>query len=191
MFYNGQSGSPFSYTYNDGRFTGEDSRQRALIYVPASQSEIVFADAATADAQWAALNNYIENDDYLSERRGQYAEKNMARLPFSSILDFRLLQDFYIEMASGKRNTIQLSFDIFNVGNLINGEWGKRYFTPDGDGTSVQLLDFEGFQTGTNIPTYSFNTSNTEKKDLLGKDDSGLISSRWQMQFGVRYIFGN
>ncbi|WP_420575785.1 TonB-dependent receptor [Ekhidna sp.] len=190
LFYNGQSGSPFSYTYNED-VTGEDSRERALIYVPESQSEIVFADAGTANAQWAALDAYISNDDYLSERRGQYAEKNMARLPFSSILDFRLLQDFYIEMSNGKRNTIQLSFDIFNVGNLINPDWGRRYFTPDGDGTSVQLLSFEGYQTGTNIPTYSFDTSVQDKEDLLGKDDTGLISSRWQMQFGVRYIFGN
>lgn len=189
FFYNGQSGSPFSYTYDDD-LTGEDSRERALIYVPASQSEIVFADAATADAQWTALNNYIENDDYLSGRRGQYAEKNMARTPFTSIIDFRLLQDFYIEMSSGKKNTIQLSFDIFNFGNLINNDWGRRYFIPDGGGTSVELINFEGFQTGTNIPTYSFDTDLTEKEDILGKDDSGLISSRWQMQFGIRYIFG-
>ncbi|MEM7298370.1 MAG: hypothetical protein AAF391_08910, partial [Bacteroidota bacterium] len=188
LFYNGQSGSPFSYTYDDD-LTGEDSRERALIWVPANQNEIIFADAATAAAQWAALDAYIENDDYLSERRGQYAEKNMARTPFTSILDFRLLQDFYIEMSSGKRNTIQLSFDIFNFGNFLNGDWGKRYFIPDGGGTSVELLNFEGFQN-TNEPTYSFNTSLQDKEDLLGQDDSGLVSSRWQMQFGIRYIFG-
>ena len=189
FFYNGQSGSPFSYTYDDG-LNGEDSRERALIYVPASQSEIVFADVATADAQWAALDAYIANDDYLSERRGQYAEKNMARTPFTSIIDFRLLQDFSIEMSNGKKNTIQLSFDIFNFGNLLNNDWGRRYFIPDGGGTSVELINFEGFQTETNIPTYSFDTDLTNKKDILGKDDSGLISSRWQMQVGVRYIFG-
>lgn len=190
LFYNGQSGTPFSYTYDDD-LTGEDSRERALIYVPASQSEIVFADAATANEQWAALDRYIENDEYLSERRGQYAEKNMSRTPFTSILDFRLLQDFYIELSNGKRNTIQLSFDIFNVGNLINADWGRRYFIPDGGGTSVELLNFEDFQPGTNIPTYSFDTSLGDKTDILGKDDSGLISSRWQMQFGLRYIFGS
>ncbi|GAB4232467.1 MAG: TonB-dependent receptor [Ekhidna sp.] len=192
LFYNGQSGNPFSYTYNDGRFTGEDSRERALIFVPENQNDIVFDESdASAAAQWAALDAYISNDDYLSERRGKYAEKNMARTPFTSILDLRLLQDFYIEMASGKRNTIQLSFDIFNFGNLLNGNWGKRYFTPDGDGTSVEILSFEGFQPGTNIPTFSFDTDLQDKKDILGKDDSGLISSRWQMQFGIRYIFGN
>ncbi|MEQ9465817.1 MAG: carboxypeptidase regulatory-like domain-containing protein [Ekhidna sp.] len=188
FFYNGQEGDPFSYTYNSG-LTGEDSRERALIYVPASQDEIVFADAATADAQWEALERYINEDDYLRSRKGQYTEKNMARLPFVSILDVRLLQDFYLDMSNGKRNTIQLSFDIFNFGNFLNANWGKRYFTPNGDGTSVQLLDFEGFQDGTNIPTYSFDTSLRDKKDIIGKDDSGLISSRWQMQFGIRYIF--
>lgn len=188
FFYNGQSGSPFSYTYDDG-LTGENSRERALIYVPASKGEIVFSDAATADAQWEALERYINEDDYLRERKGQYAEKNMSRLPFTSILDFRLLQDMYIEMANGKRNTLQLSFDIFNLGNLINGKWGKRYFTPSGDGTSVELLKFDGFVDGTNIPTYTFDTSRRNAKDILGKDDSGLVSSRWQMQFGIRYIF--
>lgn len=188
LFYNGQSGSPFSYTYNSG-LTGEDSRERALIYIPAEQSDIVFADAATADQQWAALDAYIKNDPYLSENRGGYADKNESRLPFSSIMDFRLLQDFYLKMSNGKTNTLQFSFDIYNVGNLINGSWGKRYFTPNGDGTSVQLIDFEGFQTGTNIPTYSFDRSRDDLKDIIGKDDSGLVSSRWQMQIGIRYIF--
>jgi len=190
FFYNGQSGSPFSYTYDDG-LTGENSRERALIWVPASQNEIIFADPATAAAEWAALDSYISNDDYLSERRGQYAEKNRARLPFVSILDFRFLQDFYIELSNGKRNTVQVSFDIFNLGNLLNGDWGRRYQTFDGGGTSVELINFEGFQTGTNTPTYSFDTNRTDlADDILGKDDSGLISSRWQMQFGLRYIFG-
>ncbi|WP_462248136.1 TonB-dependent receptor [Ekhidna sp.] len=189
FFYNGQSGSPFSYTYDDD-LTGEDSRERALIYVPSTRNEIRFADVSTADEQWAALNDYINNDEYLSGRRGRYAEKNMVRTPFTSIIDFRLLQDFYIEMSDGKKNTIQLSFDIFNFGNLINNDWGRRYFIPDGGGTSVELLSFEGFEDGTNTPTFSFNPDVKDKTDLLGKDDSGLVSSRWQMQFGIRYIFG-
>ncbi len=189
LFYEGRSGSPFSYTYDNG-FTGEDSRERALIYVPASQNEIIFADPATAAAQWAALDAYIANDDYLKDRRGQYAEKNMARTPFESILDFKLVQDIFF-MTGNKKQTLQVSFDIFNFGNFLNKDWGKRYFVPNGDGTSVQLLDFEGFIPNTNTPTFSFNTDATEKEDLLGKDDSGLVSSRWQMQLGIRYIFGN
>lgn len=189
LFYQGQSGSPFSYTYNSG-FTGEDSRERALIYIPANQNEIIFADAATAAEQWAALDAFISNDDYLSENRGGYAEKNMVRTPFTSILDFKLVQDIFLG-SGAKKQTFQISFDIFNFGNFINKDWGKRYFVPNGDGTSVQLIDFEGFLPGTNTPTFSFDPTIKEKEDLLGKDDGGLVSSRWQMQLGIRYIFGN
>lgn len=189
LYYEGQSGAPFSYTYNNG-LTGEDSRERALIYVPASQSEIVFKDAATADAQWAALEAYIENDDYLSSRRGQYAEKNMARTPFTNVVDLKLLQDFNFNI-SNKVHKIQISFDIFNFTNLLNKDWGRRYAVPNGDGTSVQLLSFANndFVPGTNTPRFTFNTAVKDKKDLLTKDDSGLVSSRWQMQLGIRYIF--
>lgn len=188
LFYEGRSGAPFSYTYNSG-LTGEDSRERALIYVPADASEIVFDETNhTAAEQWAALDAYISNDEYLSTRRGQYAEKNMARLPFSSIVDFKLVQDFYFETASGKRQTLQLTFDIFNFGNFLNKDWGKRYAVPNGDGTSVQLLNFVNYAG--NTPRFRFNPEIEEVEDLLTKDDSGLISSRWQMQFGIRYIFG-
>ncbi|HNP17588.1 MAG TPA: carboxypeptidase regulatory-like domain-containing protein [Fulvivirga sp.] len=189
LFYQGQSGSPFSYTYDDG-FNGEDSRERALIYIPANQSEIIFADPLTANEQWAALDKFISNDDYLSEHRGEYAEKNMGRTPFESIIDLKLTQDVYF-MTGKKKQTLQFTFDIFNFGNFLNKDWGKRYNVPNGDGTSVQLLDFEGFLPATNTPTFSFNTSNEDVKDLLTKDDSGLVSSRWQMQVGIRYIFGN
>jgi hypothetical protein len=188
MVYNGQSGQVFSYTYDDG-FTGEDSRERALIYVPNSQAEIVFDESNwTSDEQWAAFSDYIARDSYLKDRRGKYAEKNEIRTPFQSIVDFRLLQDIFVE-TGGKRNTIQLSLDIFNFGNMLNRDWGRRYFVPNGDGTSVQLLTYEGTDVDGTTPTFSFDPSIKDKKDLLGKDDSGLISSRWQMQLGIRYIF--
>jgi len=189
LFYEGQSGTPFSYTYSTG-LTGEDSRERALIYVPKDQSDIVFANAATAQQQWDALDAYIKNDEYLSTRRGKYAEKNMARTPFTSILDFKIIQDINFD-AGDKRHTLQLSFDIFNFGNMLNKDWGRRYSVPNGDGTSLQLLTHNGYLPSTNTPTFTFNTAVKDQEDLLTKDDSGLISSRWQMQIGVRYIFGN
>ena len=193
MFYNGQSGSPFSYTYNSGRWTGENSRERALIYVPAYSSEIVFDESdRSAAAQWTDLDAYLSNDPYLKNKRGQYADKNEARLPFSNIIDMKILQEFFLENTNGKKHTLQVSFDIFNFTNLLNKNWGKRYGTPNGDGTSVQILDYEGNISGSNgetIPTFSFPSGVDKVEDKLTKDDSGLISSRWQMQFGLRYSF--
>ena len=114
LFYNGQDGLPYSYVYGDsgGLLTRDDpgtDEARNLIYVPASSNEIVFGEqvddgmggqtiveASDAAAQWSALDAYLSADDYLSERRGQYAERNGGRLPFESILDLRAAQEFYI-----------------------------------------------------------------------------------------------
>ena len=65
-------------------------------------------------------------------------------------------------------------------------EWGKRYNRQFG---GYELLEFEGFQTGTNIPTYSFTPFNEDEPYNNDLDDAGVLSSRWQMQFGLRYIF--
>ncbi len=189
LVYEGQSGNPYSYVYGDGDdITGEDSRNRELVYVPRNASEIVFADESTAAEQWEALNSFIESDDYLKDRRGQYAERNQSRTPFESIVDLRILQDFYIEMANGKKNTLQLSLDIFNFGNFLNKNWGKRY---NRQFAGYELLEFEGFQDGSDTPTFSFDPFDEDEPYFGDLDDSGVLSSRWQMQVGVRYIFGN
>ncbi len=190
LFYNGQSGVPYSFIYNDGGgLTSEDSRERSLIYVPASSNEIVLVQDGdrTPEQQWNDLNAYIENDDYLRDRRGRYTERNESRLPFESILDLRFLQDFFIETGGGKRNTLQFSLDIFNFSNLLNDEWGRRYFVRN---DNIELIDFAGFAADGTTPTFTFDGEAGEA-DFRSIDDSGVRSSRWQMQMGVRYIFGN
>jgi len=185
LYYNGQSGDVFSYVYNDdGNINGEGENEGNLIYVPASQSEIVFADAATAAEQWAALDNFIENDPYLSTRRGQYAERNASRAPFRNIIDFKFAQDIYVTGGDYK-HTLQLTFDLFNLGNLINPDWGRWYYVSY---NTFTLLDFEGFvdEAGDDYtPTFSF----SDPGDVWDIDDIGVNSSRWQAQIGLRYIF--
>mmetsp|Transcript_2566 Transcript_2566/g.5000 ORF Transcript_2566/g.5000 Transcript_2566/m.5000 type:complete len:1120 (+) Transcript_2566:36-3395(+) len=192
LLYEGRSGNTYSYIYGGGQnIQNEDSRNRALVYIPANESEIVLVDGAnglSSAEQWTALNSFIENDPYLSENRGQYAERNTNRTPFENVIDLKFLQDFYLETGNGKRNTIQLSLDIFNFTNFISSSWGKRYRVQRG----VELLEFEGFQDGTNIPTYSFQPFNDlepNEANFGNFDDAGLFSARWRMQFGIRYIF--
>ena len=186
LIYNGQSGDVYSYVYNDypGILNGEGENTGNLIYVPASQDEIVFADAATTADQWTALDNFIENDKYLSTRRGDYAERNAARGPFSHIFDFKFAQDVYVT-AGDYKHTLQLTFDLFNLMNLINNKWGRKYYISYNYST---LIDFEGFVDeagGDYTPTFSF----TDPGDVWDIDDIGVNSSRWQAQIGIRYIF--
>ena len=186
LTYIGQSGRVVSYIYNDyyGDFTKEAYQGPQLIYVPANSSEIIFDETdATAAAQWAELDAFISGNKYLDSRRGQYAERNGSRLPFENRFDFRIAQDIFV-MAGQRRQTLQITFDIFNIGNMISKDWGRIYYASNGN---LDIIEFAGMQADGTTPTFVFNRP---KNDIPWRiDDSGLNSSRWQAQLGVRYIF--
>jgi hypothetical protein len=185
LFYAGRSGSPFTYLYF-GDVNRDGARNNDLMYVPRDASEINLVQATfggtvyTPEEQWAALNNFIENDAYLSTRRGQYTERNGARTPWEHQFDLRLMQDLFVDVA-GKRNTLQLTLDIFNVGNLLNNDWGRNYFVGNQAVTLVNFRDAANARDG-----FTFNPNTRQDPWAISN-----FASRWQGQVGVRYIFGN
>ena len=100
-----------------------------------------------------------------------------ALAPWRGRWDLKILQDFNFNVAENKTNTIQLSIDVLNVGNLLNSDWGLTQQPNNVQPIGVSV-------DGTNTPTYTFNENLTE---TYGYDSSLL--NRWQAQFGVRYIF--
>ena len=193
LFYSGQNGQRISYIYDqeDVLLLGDDSRDNASIYVPANASEINFIPVEvdgqiyTAADQYAALDRFIENDDYLSSRRGQYAERNGSRASWNHSIDLKILQNFSIYTGANKdkKNTLQLSVDLFNVANLINKDWGEITQVPNFN--EVELI--RTVSGGPN-PTFTFDPTFTND-DVERIDDFGTRSSRWQGQVGLRYIF--
>jgi len=191
LFWSGVSGDRFSYTYNNSRVINAESSydDYSLIWIPASMEEINLVDITddgevvlSAEEQWANLEAFINNDPYLKENKGKYAERYATRLPFETYLDFKLIQDFYIN-AGNNRHTLQLSLDIFNLANLFNKEWGAhRYVSYD----HYELIDLEGMEEDGTTPTFTYD-GGTEQEQVWNIAD---ISSRWRMQIGVRYIFG-
>lgn len=188
FFYEGAQGTPISYVYNDsGRLLQDTFSNSALIYVPAAQSEIrlvtTSSNTLSPQQQWDALSAFIESNEYLRDRKGDYAERNGDRLKTSHVVDLKFAQEFTFNIGK-KKHTIELTADVFNFTNLLNKNWGKRYFTSN---DQVQLLQQVGFVTGTNTPTFSYNPAVGNSINQV--DDVGLNSSRWQMQTGVRYTF--
>jgi outer membrane receptor protein involved in Fe transport len=181
MFYNGQEGGTINYIYQGRDLLNDDSNDNALFYIPRDQSEINLVDnnGVTAADQWAALDAYIDSNDYLSERRGQYAERNGDRGPWNHIVDLKVLQDFSLNF-NDKEHTFQLSLDIFNFFNFLNKDWGEQRFIS----SNVGIVEVE--RNGVN-PEFSFNPNFAEGLEII--DDAGTRSSRWQMQVGLRYIF--
>jgi outer membrane receptor for ferrienterochelin and colicin len=186
FFYEGRQGRPFSYIYQEGRdLLNDDSRDNALIYVPASQGEIALLDGAnglTSQQQWDALNAFIEGNDYLRGRRGKYAERNADRgESWNHVVDFKFAQDLNFGIGDSN-NTLQFTLDIFNLTNLLNKEWGVQKFVANFG--EVRLLRTE---SGGPDPVFSYNPSVADNLERI--DDTGIQSSRWQMRVGLRYIF--
>ncbi|AWK03369.1 TonB-dependent receptor [Flavobacterium crocinum] len=187
LFYEGTQGTPFSYVYDDtGNLLRDTFQPSALIYVPANKGEIIFTPTATmtADQQWDAFNNYISHDKYLNSRRGKYAERNGDRLDWSHVVDVKIAQEFSINV-NKKSHKLEFTADIFNFTNLLNKNWGRRYFMSN---DQILVLKHSGFLADGTTPTFTFNPSTTSNvKNQI--DDVGLQSSRWQMQVGARYSF--
>ncbi|TGE07924.1 TonB-dependent receptor [Hymenobacter fodinae] len=204
LFYEAAPAGRFSYVYS-GDMNGDNQTSNDLMYVPRNQSEINLRDITltasqgggvyTAAQQWADLDTYIKQDDYLSSRRGKYAERNGAVRPWQNRLDVRLLQDVFTNIGEN-RNTLQLSLDIFNVGNLINSDWGVFQTA-----NRVNPLTFDGYNAqGQPVFEYRYLTNpigtaaggvTTPGVPLTKtfRNDTGGIGSRWQGQIGLRYIF--
>ncbi|MGE3519671.1 MAG: carboxypeptidase regulatory-like domain-containing protein [Vicinamibacterales bacterium] len=117
-----------SYVYA-GDMNGDGAANNDLIYVPRDASEMNFATFTsggrtfTADEQAAAFEAYIQQDPYLSTRRGQYAERNALFLPLVKRMDFSVTQELFHSVA-GRRHAGQIRLDITNFGNLLNSRWG-------------------------------------------------------------------
>ncbi len=169
-FFEAAQGGRFSYTYS-GDLNSDGSGLNDLIYVPttAEVDQMTFA----SDGQAAALESFIQQDEYLSSRRGEYAEKYAILSPWYTNLDLRILQDFKVGGSA-----FQLSLDLLNALNLVNSNWGLRRIP-----TNSQPIGIQGFNAD-GSPIYSFDTSLSNTFTI---DPS--LSSRWQAQIGLRWLF--
>lgn len=195
LFMNAQSGQPFSYIIggnsarNINGERGSTSRNRSLVYIPATQSDINLVDytaggqTVTAAQQWEQLNRFIESDKYLSNNRGGYAEKNGAFAPFTALFDVGVRQDVGI-MVGGQRHRLQFSLDIQNVANLLNSDWGVVYTVP-GNSNNYFLYQFQGYEADGTTPQFTYRSDETGRESF---NISGN-NSRWRLRAGVRYIF--
>ncbi len=175
-FFEYAQGGRFNYTYA-GNINGDSSFQNNdLIYIP-TPSEVTQMQFSGGAAMANDFESYIQQDDYLSENRGQYMDRYGALAPWRSRWDVKILQDFNFKVSGDKTNTLQLSLDILNIGNLINSDWGVV--------EQPNNLSPIGVDTSGSEPVYTFNGGPDAK--TFGFDSS--LASRWQMQFGLRYIF--
>jgi len=163
-------GARFNYTYA-GDINNDGSGLNDLIYIPTTTelTQMQFAEPGQA----VAFEEFIQQDDYLSDNRGSYMERYGALSPWTGRWDVKILQDLVV----AGDNTIQFSIDVLNIGNMISSDWGLVQ-----QPNAVQPIGVSVDDAGT--PTYNFNP---DLQDTFVYDSS--LASRWQVQFGLRYSF--
>lgn len=195
LFYSGSSTGRISYIYSAD--FNRDGVSNDLIYIPASKDELVFApipanqlsnyggNSYTPEEQAEMFWNLIEGDDYLRSRKGNYAERNGGAMPWRHQFDMRISQEILKDIAGGK-NSLEFYCDIFNVGNLLNSDWGvfksanNILLRPQ----NVNALTPDG----TTVPTFNIGYANGDAvKSTTFTNET--FSSTYYMQFGVRFTF--
>ena len=210
FFYSGQSGSPYSVTYafsgslqylQSGNTPFSNKSNAALPYIPNGSGDIILADVKdangnvtyTAAQQRQDLDNFINGDKYLRTRKGQYAERNGLHTPWNHDLDMKIMHEFKLSRTD-KSKALQISFDVFNLLNLLDNTLGHITFVTNVNNYTVNMLAFVPDANGKAIgkpssgytPTFNFIKPAGLDGHYYTVDP---INSRWQGQVGVKYIF--
>ncbi len=187
--------SVFMQSGNMGRYSmsysndmnGDLLANNDLLYIPNSADEInwkqtvVSKDTATVQEQKDAFNSLLSSDEYLSANKGSYAQRNGVLMNWLTTFDLSIIQD--IKMTNSKKHSLQLRFDVYNVGNLLNNAWGVSDQV-----NYAALLKYEG-KDANNNPIYSLNRDKNNKLISSITSKSAGLNDVWQMQFGLRYTF--
>lgn len=178
LFYKAYSYSSTSFMYTNDM--NGDGLTNDLIYIPANDSEIKFKTEADRAAFW----QFVDQDDYLRNHKGEYAEPYSGRGPWLHRVDLRLAEDFAIRVGKTVQK-FQASVDIINFGNMLNSHWGiPKTNTVCNSG---RILTYEG-KDNQNNPIFSMYKV-AGKYPTQTYDTYYNNSNCWSLQVGLKYFF--
>lgn len=182
IVYNGFNGGRYSLTFYDSKdFNGDGYLTNSLLYIPTEEelAAMNFVDTKyyTAEESRAKFNEWIENDSYAKNHRGQYAERNSNLTKWENEVNLHIGQTIYNPKGLGK---LEFTFDIINFANMLNKNWGATY----GNVYNQSPLSTQTVSTdanGNKVASFAYNSNSYPTKSN--------ISSRWHCQVGLRLTF--
>ena len=175
LTYIGQSGTPYTWVVS-GDINGDGQSSNDLPFIPANPGQISLSDPT----QYAALSQFVQSQDCLRAAQGHLLQRGACRNPWQDYLDARLTWT----SPSLKGQHFEVQYDIFNVLNLLNPDWGHYNEVTGFETAPAKFLTAVGYDAVNRRPVYKFaapgSVSNTTYSPTL---------SRWRMQFGARYLF--
>ncbi|WP_430811775.1 MULTISPECIES: TonB-dependent receptor [unclassified Carboxylicivirga] len=184
LIYEGwRGGANYSYmTVND---MNSDGYNYDAIYIP-TDKEVENGDFrfVSADDQTRFMD-YVHSNDYLKDNQGDYAEAYSVYSPWVHRVDFSYKHDFALKTGN-VGHKLQLSFDIKNLMNFFNSDWGvAKYLNPE-IGSEARILKYEGVDAD-GVATFSTPSSiHGGTKTFTSRYSLGQC---WYASIGIKYIF--
>lgn len=193
LIYQGRSGSPYTlYYYGDVNEDGANGNDLFFIPTDAQIDKMKFEETSfsanaltrkvfpdykggrlTQDMQRELLKYWVGNDSYMKHHRGQYYRRYADNLAFEHHFDLHLAQKLSFKVC-GQVNSVELSFDIINLGNLLNKDWGHTM--GDGFGVYYSPVNYQG----KGVYQFTGGYASRNYSDYY---------SRWRGQIGLKYTF--
>ncbi len=184
LIYEGwRGGANYSFmTVND---INGDGYNYDAIYVPTDNEVAENKFRFVSENDKTRFMDYVHANSYLKNQQGKYAEAYSVYSPWTHRVDFSYKHDFVIKTNNCK-NTLQLSFDIKNVMNLFNSEWGvAKYLNPE-IGSEARILKYEGVDAE---GFATFSTPSSIKGSTQTFTPSYSLGQTWYGLIGIKYIF--
>lgn len=169
----GYGGSRYSFLVTNGSLQGDFPLNNALAFVFDPN------DPKTPENIRAGINGILEDPNtsestkkYLRESFGKVAERNGGVNPFAATIDLRILKS----IKTFRKQSLEVSADIFNLANLLNKEWG----VDNNLGRSRNLYNIQGFDQSRGEYIYRVES---------GVGAKPINGTTWRVQLGLRYAF--
>ena len=128
---------------------------------------------------------FVHKDKYLSKHQGQYAEAYSVYSPWVHRVDFSYKHDFKVK-AGKTTNILQLGFDIKNLLNLFNSNWGVMKILNPAIGTEAKILEYKGADAD-GYATFSTPKGVTGNTKTFTPNHA--IGQCWYASIGIKYMF--
>lgn len=185
LFYEGSNvgyiGNQYSYTRwtptMSANVTG-DGGSYNTIYIPteAELENMTFS----SDANKAEFNKWIDANPAIAAQRGNYATRGCMTMPWRSQLNFKLMQNINFADNSGRKHNVEIGWDVKNLLNLFNREWGNYQTINNTNVLSWKANDKNDMKAG---GVYTFNPSSCQFSPLAS------TASTWSMMLSLKYYF--
>ncbi|MCW8108166.1 TonB-dependent receptor [Alteromonas ponticola] len=181
VLYTGRSGRHYSHTMRSttaefggfvaAPFADWTAYNSQSLYIPTDPNDSIVTYAPGFDQD--AFFNYIGANDCLADNAGTISRRHACESSWINRIDVRFMQEIMIT----DEQAIEVIFDIENLGNLLNDDWGRA----------------EGYVQPFNAPVVdvSVNDNGQYVYDNFSEPQPSVasVASVWKVQLGVRYKF--